>query len=413
MHLFKYYTRTFSLTCFRLLVLSLLISGSIYALDAPTGVEVLDTPDDNGTSIQIIWKPSVSATGYHILRREDQTNEEPSLVGEVSVDQVEVLKNGLLRYTDKKNIRSKTNYRYQVMAVKAIDLPKTGTTNDPSEMTSSTTELRKISDETPSIQAKGNLFHTKKTWVLVFILLFTSLTLVFIQMARSGREMFVRNISALNAVEESVGRSTEMGRPIFFVPGLEDISNPATIAAINIFESVAQQSINDQTRIVAPCRDPIVMNVMQNSLQQVCAATGRPEMYNQDDVFFVTDRQFAYVAAVDGMIMRDQPATVFLQGYFYAESLILAEVSQSVGAVQIAGTSSDTQLPFFIAACDYTLIGEELFAAGAYIKRDSLQLGTLKAQDLVKLLLFILMTLGSLLVLIDVSWVLNLFSTDW
>ena len=84
-----------------------------------------------------------------------------------------------------------------------------------------------------------------------------------------------------------------------------------------------------------------------------------------------------------------------------------------MGAVQIAGTSSDTQLPFFIAACDYTLIGEELFAAGAYIKRDSLQLGTLKAQDLVKLLLFVLMTLGSLLVLIDVSWVLNLFSTNW
>ena len=162
MHLFKYYSRTFSLTCFRLLALSLLVTGSIYALDAPTGVEVLDTPDDDGTSIQIIWKPSVSATGYHILRREDQTNEEPSLVGEVSVDQVEVLKNGLLRYTDKKNIRPKTNYRYQVMAVKTIDLSKSGTADDPSEMTPATTELRGISDETPSIQAKGNLFHTQK-----------------------------------------------------------------------------------------------------------------------------------------------------------------------------------------------------------------------------------------------------------
>ena len=63
-----------------MLALSLLVAGSIYALDAPTGVEVLDTPSHYGTSIQIIWKPSVSATGYHILRREDQTNEEPSLV---------------------------------------------------------------------------------------------------------------------------------------------------------------------------------------------------------------------------------------------------------------------------------------------------------------------------------------------
>ena len=108
--------------------------------------------------------------------------------------------------------------------------------------------------------------------------------------------------------------------------------------------------------MVAPSYDPIVMNVMQSSLKEVCIAAGRPDMYSEDDVFFVNDRQFAYVAAVDGMIARDKPATVFLQGYFYAEALILAEVAHSIGAIQIAGTSSDTQLPFFIAACDYTLI---------------------------------------------------------
>ena len=390
----------------RLFIFLLLSTGLVWALDPPASVEVIDTPNDDGHSIQIMWQPSASATNYHILRRKVQTNEKNITVGQISVNQAEVLKNGWLRYTDKKNIRPKTKYIYQVMAVEMIGSPNSKNTA-PSQMVSA------VSDETLAVQANSNLFHTKKIWVLTFILLFTVLTLIFIQMARSGRKMFVRNISALNAVQESVGRATEMGRPIFFVPGLEGVDNPATIAAINIFESVAQQSINDQTRIMAPCRDPIVMNVMQNGLKQVCTAVGRPEMYNQDDVFFVNDRQFAYVAAVDGMITRDRPATVFLQGYFYAESLILAEVSQSVGAIQIAGTSSDTQLPFFIAACDYTLIGEELFAAGAYIKKDSLQLGTLKAQDLVKLLLFGLMILGSLLVIFDLNWVLNLFSTDW
>ena len=54
-------------------------------------------------------------------------------------------------------------------------------------------------------------------------------------------------------------------------------------------------------------------------------------------------------------------------GAFYAESLILAETGNSVGAIQIAGTAMPTQLPFFVAACDFTLIGEEFFAASAYL----------------------------------------------
>ena len=72
---------------------------------------------------------------------------------------------------------------------------------------------------------------------------------------------------------------------------------------------------------------------------------------------------------------------MFLRGLFYAESLILAETGNSVGAIQIAGTSEAAQLPFFVAACDYTLIGEELFAASAYLTGEPQQLGSLKGQD--------------------------------
>ncbi|MCK4232582.1 hypothetical protein KAX21_06505, partial [candidate division WOR-3 bacterium] len=45
-----------------------------------------------------------------------------------------------------------------------------------------------------------------------------------------------------------------------------------------------------------------------------------------------------------------------------------------------------TQLPFFIAACDYTLIGEELFAASAYLDRDPQLLGSLKSEDMAKII---------------------------
>ncbi len=96
-------------------------------------------------------------------------------------------------------------------------------------------------------------------------------------------------------------------------------------------------------------------------------------------------------------MVREKPATVFFMGMFYAESLIMAETGNSIGAIQIAGTDAVTQLPFFITACDYTLIGEELYAASAYLSRDPLLLSTLKAQDAGKLIIMILLAVGILL----------------
>ncbi len=90
------------------------------------------------------------------------------------------------------------------------------------------------------------------------------------------------------------------------------------------------------------------------------------------------------VAHVNGIMVREKPAAVFLLGAFFAESLILAETGNSVGAIQIAGTARPAQLPFFIAACDFTLIGEELFAASAYLSGEPKALGSLKGQDVGK-----------------------------
>jgi hypothetical protein len=73
-------------------------------------------------------------------------------------------------------------------------------------------------------------------------------------------------------------------------------------------------------------------------------------------------------------------------GYFFAESLILAETGQSVGAIQIAGQADPTQLPFFVVTCDYTLIGEELYAASAYLSREPVLLGSIRGQDIYKAL---------------------------
>jgi len=95
-------------------------------------------------------------------------------------------------------------------------------------------------------------------------------------------------------------------------------------------------------------------------------------------------------------MMRDRPATNFYLGMFWAESLLLAETGSLSGAIQIAGTDAVTQLPFFITTCDYTLIGEELYAASAYLGREPRQLGAVKGQDACKAIIMALIVLGLL-----------------
>jgi hypothetical protein len=100
------------------------------------------------------------------------------------------------------------------------------------------------------------------------------------------------------------------------------------------------------------------------------------------------------VAAVDGIIMRERPAANLYMGTFFAEALILGETGNIAGCMQIAGTDADTQLPFFITSCDYTLMGEELYAASAYLSRHPVLVAQLKGQDIGKSLLALILILG-------------------
>jgi hypothetical protein len=81
-----------------------------------------------------------------------------------------------------------------------------------------------------------------------------------------------------------------------------------------------------------------------------------------------------------------------------------------VGAIQIAGTAQPSQLPFFVTACDYTLIGEELFAASAYLSKQPLLLGSLKGQDYGKGLIIIILIIGITLVSLGFDQIVSLFT---
>ena len=152
------------------------------------------------------------------------------------------------------------------------------------------------------------------------------------------------------------------------------------------------------------------MAVSQEVVKESYLEAGRPDAYNPDNVFLAATEQFSYAAAVEGMMVREQPAAHIMMGYFYAESLLLAETGATTGAIQIAGTDSYTQLPFFITTCDYTLMGEELYAASAYLAREPKLLGSLRGQDIGKGILIAALVLGTLLATLDIEFLTRIFT---
>ena len=272
---------------------------------------------------------------------------------------------------------------------------------------------RWVVEHTPplGVIARANIFNWGKWNSFLYAILLTIAILYFIFHARKGKALFVRRIAGLDHVEEAIGRATEMGKPILYVCGLGYMSDVATIAAVNILSQVAKKVADYDSQLLVPARDPIIMTVCQEVIQEAYINAGRPEAYNKDNVFFLTDDQFAYVAAVDGIMVREKPATNFFMGMFFAESLLLAETGAGTGAIQIAGTDALAQLPFFITTCDYTLIGEELYAASAYLSREPLLLGSLKGQDLAKLIFIILTVVGVILATGGIKFLATLFSS--
>jgi len=237
------------------------------------------------------------------------------------------------------------------------------------------------------VRASAQWFDRSRVNVLALTIILTFLLVWYIERAKKGEELFIRKIQGLDAIDEAVGRSTELGKPILYSFGLGEIRDIVTVASLAILRQVAVRCAQHGTELLVPNWDPLVMAAAQETVQQAYSEPGRPDLYKEGNVSFLTSDQFGYAAGVDGMMLRQKPGAVFFLGYFYAEALLMSETGHSVGAIQIAGTTAITQLPFFIASCDYTLIGEEMLAASCYLKRDPQLLGSLKGEDFVKAVL--------------------------
>ena len=339
-------------------------------------LEASDTPEDAGGSVSLTWLVETARTmpdSLGVMRSDPSGGEE--LITTLPVN--------ILMYNDQ-SVSNGIEYSYWIVSYLG------GYVEASSEMAVAV----------PSAQ----WIYKGRIGMLIILALITGVIFYYIEAGKRGKELYIREIAGLEAVDEAVGRATEMGRPVLYIPGIMDMDNIQTIASIVILGRVARKTAEYGSPLLVPTCRSVVMSVAQEVVKEGYLQAGRADAFNKENIQYLTDDQFGYAAGVDGIMVREKPAAIFLLGCFYAESLILAETGRSVGAIQIAGTAMPSQIPFFVAACDYTLIGEELFAASAYLSREPKLLGSLKGQDAGKLFFLILIIAGVIAASIGDFW---------
>jgi hypothetical protein len=212
--------------------------------------------------------------------------------------------------------------------------------------------------------------------------------------ASRGRQFFIRRIPGIDAIEESVGRATEIGRPIIFSTGIGALDNMQTLAGLRVLSWVARKCVQMLVRIIVPIAEPVVISAAGDILREAYRQEGREDSFDPNDVVFFGRDENAYATGVIGLLTRGEAAGAFYFGGFGFESLLMSETGNRVGAIQIAATADFFQIPFFLCACDYTLVGEELYAASAYLTRDPVEVGAVSGQDHCKALLLVIIFAG-------------------
>jgi hypothetical protein len=231
---------------------------------------------------------------------------------------------------------------------------------------------------------------------LIFFLIALALTAYYLQ---SKKAPYIRRVPAIDAIEEGVGRATELGKPVIASPGMSPSGiGASTVAGLSILSYTAELCARNDLRLLAPmggsAESYTTMELARDLVETQFRLEGKEAAFNIDDMPFFSGRQFAWASAYCGMMLREKPATNIMVGVQYASAVYISEVGHEVGAMVISGTTYLSNIACLAASSDYVMIGEEMLAAGAYLSKDPGQLATIRTQDILKMVMIGILVLG-------------------
>lgn len=246
-----------------------------------------------------------------------------------------------------------------------------------------------------------------------FVLVLLIFVLAYYYMGR-GKLPYIRRVAALDAIEDAVGRSTEMGKPVVCSFGIGGFDY-WTMAGLSILSNVAGVCAQTDTRLIVPTgggHDSYMVREQAVDLVRTqYLLAGKPEMFNEDDLPFLSGEQYAYTPGYVGILVRERPGAVIMTGSHYSEAMNITEMSNAVEAFTITAGCYTGNMAALACASDYIMLGEEQPAAGAYLSRDPQQVASIRVQDIYKFIGVALIILGLIAINLLGSNVVNLLTS--
>ena len=217
---------------------------------------------------------------------------------------------------------------------------------------------------------------------------------------KRGAQFTLRPIAAYAALKGLFARSAEAGQPVHLSLGTAGIGDQFTVdttAALNVLEYLTERGAISAAPPVVTLAHPTALPVAQDIMRRVYRQMGVPEEFDStrarllapDPNNFSTNRSdaFAYAVGVMRLLTQQKLAANVMIGHFGDEFLLMGEAGAQRGLIQIGGTSAPEVLPFVNATMTHPLIGEEIYAGGAYLSAKPAHIGSLLAQDVMRWLL--------------------------
>ncbi len=234
----------------------------------------------------------------------------------------------------------------------------------------------------------------------LFILLCLGLTIFFLYQGRNRPRPTWRDIAAFRRFRREVDLAVEAGKRLHVSLGrgsINDLQGGAALIGLTVLDRCARAASNSDRPPVTTSGDGLVTILSQDTLQTTYSNLGTEQRYDPSSTRLTGLTAMSYAAGAMPTIHDEQVSANFIAGHFGVEVALLTEAGERSHSLTVAGTDSLPAQAVFFAAADEPLLGEELYAAGAYLGANPAHAASLNAQDILRWVLIGAIVLGSLL----------------
>lgn len=230
--------------------------------------------------------------------------------------------------------------------------------------------------------------------MLVLFLLFLPAFVFFVRRAAFNPTLSLRPIPAYDALKRLLARAAEAGQSVHISIGTAGVGQAATAdttAGLYLLEYLADRAAVSGIPPIVTVSDPAALPLAQDQLRRAYQRQGYPDEYDPRQVRLVAPglngSAVAYAAGVMDILSHERVMANVMVGAFGDEFMLMGETGAQKNLLQAGGTSDPRVLPFVYATISHPLLGEEIYAAGAYLSAKRAHIGSLLAQDAVRALL--------------------------